>query len=384
MAPSRRVAQASRAALMMGANSERDADMYYAVGCSVPDPFLYFRVGGRSVALVSDLEYDRVRKQAKVQRVERYSLWAKKAEGLSTPRPSLAGVAAFFLKKHGVRKVVVPSSFPFGLATALTRLGVSLEAKSGPFWEERAIKRRDEVSAIARALASTEAAIHKAEDHLRRSVILGNRILHRRAVVTSESLRRLIDVALLEDGCVANHTIVASGDQGCDPHQEGTGPIRPHQSLVVDVFPRSSRTFYFADITRTFVKGRASEALRRQYAAVEAAQAVGLRAIREGAQGREVHFAVAREMEARGYKTERRGGAMTGFFHGTGHGGGLEIHEAPRVNATPHVLRTGEVVTVEPGLYYPGVGAVRLEDMVYVTAKGNRNLTKYPRKLEIR
>jgi Xaa-Pro aminopeptidase len=74
---------------------------------------------------------------------------------------------------------------------------------------------------------------------------------------------------------------------------------------------------------------------------------------------------------------------LQGFFHGTGHGLGLEIHELPRVSRVPATLRTGNVVTVEPGLYYPGVGGVRIEDVVVVTERGCTNLTAYPKTLEV-
>lgn len=370
-------------AWMLFAESEQDADMYYAVRCAVPDPFPYFRIAGKSYVLASDLEYGRIRKEARVDRVERYGDWSKKAKGAGVERPGLADVVRCFLQSHGAKKVRVPSSFPCGLAFQLKARGIEVEAVDGPFWEERAIKSRAEIAAIEDCLRRTEAAIHRAEDVLRRSVIRGRRLMDRGETVTAEGLRRVIDTALMASRCVAHHTIVAPGDQGCDPHCEGHGPILPNKSLVVDVFPRSQDTMYFSDITRTFVKGRASEALRRQYEAVRAGQETGLKILRAGAQGREVHRAVAREMEGRGFPTERRQGVMTGFFHGTGHGVGLEIHEAPRVNASDHVMRSGEVVTVEPGLYYPGVGAVRLEDMAVVSEKGNRNLTEYPKRLEI-
>lgn len=374
----------SPTALMMFAASEYDANLYYAVKCSVPDPFLYFCIGGRATVLVSDLEYDRIRKQARVHNVEMYSQWLQKTKKSGVEKPTLADVTRFFLGRHGVHKVAVPEDFPFGFAQELQKRGIGVEAKAEPFWEERVQKSVEEVKAIEEALRHTEAAIHRAENVLCKAVIRGNRIYFMNRVVTSESLRRVIDVALMECRCVANHTIVASGDQGCDPHCEGSGPVLPHRSLVVDVFPRSGDTMYFADITRTFVKGYASESLRSQYEAVKAGQRVGLCGIRAGADGREVHREIVKEMERRGFLTERRNGVMTGFFHGTGHGVGLEVHEAPRVNSLEHKLRAGEVVTVEPGLYYPGVGAVRLEDLVVVTKTGNRNLTKYPKRLEIR
>jgi len=187
----------------------------------------------------------------------------------------------------------------------------------------------------------------------------------------------------MENNCVGSHTIVASGNQGCDPHQEGTGPVWANQSLIVDVFPRSGDTFYYADITRTFVKGKATQALKAQYEAVKVAQEKGIHMVAPGIDGKAVHQAIQQEMEGRGFLTERRKGTMVGFFHGTGHGLGLDVHEPPRVNATSHILKKGEVVTVEPGLYYPGVGAVRIEDLLVVTPGGNQNLTVYPKKLEI-
>ncbi len=369
---------------MMFASSERDANLYYATRFLAPDPFLYFRLKGRSVILLSDLEYDRARKQARVDRVESLSDWSRRLRAKDPGQSTASDVAAFFLKRHAVRKAVVPRDFPLGFADALRSKGIRLEARPDPFWEERALKSREEVRCIRRTLRHTERAIRKAEETLRRSTLHGRKLLFRGETLTSEKLRRIIDVSLMENRCVASHTIVAPGDQGCDPHCEGSGPVWANRSLVVDVFPRSTETLYYADITRTFVRGKASEAFRRQYEAVKAGQQAGLKRIRAGVNGRVVHEAVAREMESRGFSTGVQKGVRVGFFHGTGHGVGLEIHESPRVNATDHVLRAGEVVTDEPGLYYPGVGAARLEDLLVVTKTGNENLTTYPKRLEIR
>ena len=179
------------------------------------------------------------------------------------------------------------------------------------------------------------------------------------------------------------HTIIASGDQCCDPHNEGSGPVKAHSSIIFDIFPRSQKTGYFGDLSRTVVRGRASERLKAAYATVQAGQQIAYRNIKNGVSGRDIHQKILDLFAARGFPTGRIDGRMQGFFHGTGHGLGLDIHEPPRISPAEATLRTGHVVTVEPGLYYLGMGGVRLEDVVVVTGKGNRNLTRAPQFLEI-
>ncbi len=370
--------------LMIYADSERDSNLYYAVKFVAPDPFPFFLIRGRKIILMSDLELGRAQKQAEVDEVLSYSKIQLKVQRSYGSKASLADVAVFFLKSRNVRKVNVPANFPLALADSLRKRGLRVSAKQEPFFSERVYKSQAEVRMITRSLRCTEKAIRKAEDLLQRSRIIGKRVYFRGTLVTSELIKRVINVSLMEDNCIGSHTIVASGSQGCDPHQEGHGPVWAHQSLVVDVFPRSGDTLYYADITRTFVKGKASPALKAQYVAVREAQVKGINMARPGVNGREIHEAIQLEMKNRGYKTEKRNGVVVGFFHGTGHGLGLDVHEAPRVNSADHILKKGEVVTIEPGLYYPEVGAVRIEDLLVITDEGHQNLTIYPKKMEIR
>jgi Xaa-Pro aminopeptidase len=205
----------------------------------------------------------------------------------------------------------------------------------------------------------------------------------RKGKLTSERVQGVINARVAELGGIAAHTIVASGNQACDPHEVGHGPLRAHRPIILDIFPRDGRTGYWGDITRTVVRGRASEKVRDIYATVAKGQELAFAKLREGVNGRDVHQAVCDLFNQRGFKTGRKKGRMQGFFHGTGHGLGLEIHEPPRVSAVDVTMKAGMVVTVEPGLYYPGIGGVRLEDVAVITKTGARNLTKFPKFLEI-
>jgi Xaa-Pro aminopeptidase len=120
------------------------------------------------------------------------------------------------------------------------------------------------------------------------------------------------------------------------------------------------------------------------YQAVLAGQKLGLKTARSGVKTTVIHQAIQSLFEGRGFKTGRIEGRMQGFFHGTGHGIGLDIHEPPRIALNNLVLEKGMVVTIEPGLYYYPVGGVRIEDTVLITDKGIKNLTRFPKFLEIK
>ncbi len=360
-------------AIAMYAAGEADANLYYATRFLTPDPYVFVQAGGRRMMAVGDLELGRARKQATVDEVI----------ALGARPPAADETIAAILRKRRARRVVVPSSFPVGLADALRKRGVKVEPKAGVFWEARQVKTPAEVRAIEAAQRAVEEAVEAAIGVLRRARVRGSRLAHRGAIVTSESLRRTIDVALMERGCVSHGTIVACGDDGCDPHLKGSGPIAPGRTIIMDVFPQSNETRYFADMTRTVVKGKASPAVRKLYRAVQDAQEFGISRVRAGADGAAVHREIQEFLKTAGWRTGPRRGRMEGFFHGTGHGVGLDIHEAPWVTTRGTALPEGAVVTVEPGLYYFGLGGVRLEDMVLVTRAGCRNLTRYPKFLEV-
>jgi len=370
--------------LLIVADSEREANMLYATGLFVPDPFIYLNFGGRPLLVMSDLEIDRARTQAPHCRVAALSACQQKLRRDGVKSPGFAHVIRQILREKKIRRAVVPDSFPLGLARELKKLGVKLKPLAAIF-PKREIKSADEVRKISAALTMAEVGMAEGMEVLRRSKIGRNRkLIYHGLPLTSEKLRAVIDCAILQARGLAANTIVAGGRQACDPHERGHGLLRANEPIIVDIFPRSQKTGYFGDITRTVVRGRASEAVKKLYDTVLHGQKIGFEKIRANTPTAEVHKAVQNYFVQQGYKTGRRDGRMEGFFHGTGHGLGLEIHEAPRVGATSTgKLRPGHVVTVEPGLYYPEIGSVRLEDVALVTGNGAKNLTRFEKVLEL-
>lgn len=372
--------------LLIVADSERNADMLYAVGAFVTDPFIWFTRSGTAHVVLQDPEWERVRKEARHCRAVSYSRFERRLRRENgSDAPGMSEVLPTILREHRIKKVTVAESFPLGLAKALRGRGIKVRLRDGPFFPERALKTADEVKKIMAALVMAEVGLAEGIHALRRAKPdRTGRLVLNHAPLTAEKLRGIIDTAVLQAGGASARTIVAGGRLGSDPHQPGYGPLLANQPIVMDIFPRSQRTGYFGDITRTVVRGRAPEPIRRMYAAVLEAQEAVFRELRPGRVGADAHLAAADTFRRLGFRTSRTAGRYRGFFHGVGHGVGLEIHEAPRLSARScDPLRAGQVVAVEPGLYYPEVGGVRLEDVVLVTRSCPRNLTEFEKQLEI-
>jgi len=364
------------------AASDHDPDMLYATRFFVPDPFIFLEQNGKRTIVLSDLEIDRARKQAKADEIVSFSRMEREVQGGQKKAPPFEKVMSHFLRKRGVRSAVVPGSFPLGYATELARQKIRVRASNGLFWPERETKSEDELRQMRRALAITEKGLARAMEVLAASKAgLGKKLQWAGRTLTSEILRAEIDSAILRAGGLPANTIVAGGDQACDPHERGFGPLKADSLIILDIFPRDSVTGYFGDMTRTIVRGRASDAQRRLWETVREGQRMALKKMKPGVDGLKLHTEVKQLFTDRGFPTEVRDGRQVGFFHGTGHGLGLEIHEFPRFQKT--VFKPGQVLTVEPGLYYPGVGGARLEDVVVVTKNGTRMLSRFEMRLEI-
>jgi Xaa-Pro aminopeptidase len=357
--------------------------MLYATGFHVPDAFAFVESGGRTAILLSDLEIDRGRKQARVDVVEAYSELAAAVRRRKKSEPANAEVIAAFARRHKAARPLVPGDFPAGLAVSLAKHGVTVKPVDGHFWPQREFKTAEELHALSAASRITEAGLGRAMEILKASRIRKDRKLEWGGVaLTAERLRAEAESAMLfAGGFASNNSIVACGGQACDPHERGHGPLRGHELIILDIFPRAAKTGFYGDLTRTVVRGRAGDAQRKLWETCLEGQKRALKALAPGADGKTIQDDVRRFFTEAGYPTAQRDGRWQGFFHGLGHGLGLELHEEPRIART--TLRPGQVFTVEPGIYIPGIGGVRHEDVVVITDRGHRVLSRFPKPLEL-
>lgn len=225
---------------------------------------------------------------------------------------------------------------------------------------------------------ATEAAMAAVIEYLRTS-----------SAPVSEEAHAIIDKILLEHDCESPEGhIVAGGEQAVEPHERGHGPIQRGEAIVIDIFPRSKKTGYFADMTRTVCIGEPKDPdLQKMFDAVVAAQELAESMLKPRAECKAIQDAVEKLFSDRGYQTSGKGKEFTfaeGFVHGLGHGVGTEVHEAPHISRkSPDVLMEGDVVTNEPGLYYKDLGGIRMEDMLLITKDGSRNLTKFSKEFVV-
>ena len=358
------------ARLLIG-SGERSADIRYAAKISTPDDFIYFETGDVKAAVLSDLEIDRARAESGGT----VALFNETDFGKSRVEILTAVCNQFRL-----RGFIVPEDFPLGLAEKLRAAGIEITVSAEPFFPEREFKTPDEVKLITGAQRAGEAAFARAVEILREcDSDHENRLIWNNSLLTSEILRAEMDCTMLKRGMLPTGTICAGGTQSAQPHNCGSGVLYANQPIVMDIFPRSAASGYWGDLTRTVVCGKASDKVKRAYQAVLEAREKAKSLICTGAVCAEIHRAAQAVLDKHRFFTGINDGSPYGFFHGLGHGVGLEIHESPRLSPrSGGILRGGEVVTVEPGVYYPEWGGIRLEDLVWLSDSGAVCLTEAP------
>ena len=353
----------------------------WRTGFLAPDPVVYIEVDGDGTLYVSGLEYGRAQKQAKVK-VARFddSDFLKRRSGEGEPAAYGAAISSR-LRAVGVDTVRVEPEFPVALARAIEAADIVVLSDQPLFESERRAKSEGEAEAVHQSQLAAQAGLDAVRAILAKAEIRDGMLYHEDKPLTSAVLIATIDAELLSRGCGADGTIAAGGRGAADPHVSDSGHLPAGKGVIIDIFPQDKSSRYFGDITRTFVVGEPNETWQRMYDAVKSAHARALSMVAPGVNGRDIHRSVCQTLYDAGFgasmKQFQREG-VPAMIHGTGHGVGLEVHEAPRVSDVDIELREGDVITIEPGLYSPEEGGVRLEDTVIVTADGYRNLTDYP------
>ena len=379
---------ASKSNVLLYASPNNSADMRWFARFACGDPFIAFTAKGKRIAAITPLEIVRCRKESKFDVV--LDMSAEMA-ALREKHPE-AGVPELIValaERYKADSFLVPSDFPVGLFVLLRQLGLKLEVGGTPFFPQRVIKTEEELEYIRAGNRASCAGFKAVEKILKESVIDKKGFLkYNGKTLTSEILRAAIEHACLDAGGInVEGLIAAGGDQGVDCHRSGFGPLRANELIVCDIFPRIAATGYFGDMTRTYLKGKASPEQKKLVESVKKAHDAAIAQIKAGVPGVDVYRSTVKFFEDLGYKTGYNDdGVPVGFFHGLGHGVGLNVHEAPNLGGrslAAEKLRENMVVTVEPGLYYPGIGGCRIEDVVVVKKDGCELLSKHSYKWEI-
>jgi Xaa-Pro aminopeptidase len=355
--------------------SSGDADMRYLTRFRTSDPVPYIKLPGEpGRIIVSQMEYERAARESVAVPVTRAE--AGLTEILKEEKNRWRAYARMIAGIAG-GDVLVPPQFPAALARELEAFARVI-VDEDTVLSIRAVKSEDEITAIARVQEATEAAMGGAIASIRAAKVRKGILYRGRTPLTSELLQREVAVTLLGRGCRAVDTIISCGKDSAIPHVRGSGPLSEGEPIILDIFPQDEETGYTADMSRTVVRGEPAPEIGEMFEAVLGAQALAMSLVRPGTTGAEVHGKVVDYFRDRGYESNTKG-----FIHNLGHGVGLEVHELPTLGPAGGELAAGNVITLEPGLYEPGIGGIRLEDMGVVTREGFRDLTRLPKELRV-
>lgn len=385
-------ARAKPTARILAGVPMQNAALYHRIRFSVVDVAVWLELpleGGRTQTLLicRDIEMQRARRQAKVDRVACPADFAP-AGGLSGDRElATAQAAAECLRRAGVRQVTADRSLPLLFTEAIRQAGIEVCCDPDFGVLDRRRKDAQELAWIQQAQQVTEQAVAMACRMIASAKARSDgTLVYDGQELTSERVRAAIDHFLLDKGYLNTSAIVAGGPQGADCHENGSGPLRTGEPIIIDVFPRNQQTLYHGDCTRTVVHGDCPLEVRRMHQAVVEAKASAMRAARAGVTGQQVHQTVAETLKRWGYHVgppgENSPSDIPSMPHGTGHGLGLEVHEMPLLDRNGPELLPGDVVSIEPGLYLASLGGVRVEDLVVITEEGCQNFNTLPEGLE--
>lgn len=376
--------------VLIVADTVRSPELRHEVPLAVPDPFFYAEVGGKRTVVVSSLEAGRVRElglDLEVLTLEDAGIDELLKRGLDNYEVELE-LHLNACRQLGLDSAVTPLTFPLGVADHLRANGIDL-ASDQPFFDgRRRVKTDHELAGIRRACRAVEAGIAVGAELLRSASRANGVLTLDGEPLTCERIQLAVERAFGEHGASADEFIVSHGAQTAVGHETGSGPIASDDVVLFDLFPRDRESACFSDFTRTFAVGKPDEELAEYHRLAKEALDLAVAAVKPGVKGSDIHRMVCDFFHEHGHKTqlhkEEGESLVDGYFHATGHGVGLEVHERPgvgRVESEP--LVEGDVIALEPGLYRNGFGGVRVEDLVLVTADGCEVLTDYPYDFEL-
>ena len=370
--------------VLIFADSVISPEMRHEVPVVIPDPFLYAEKDGERYVVSTAFEVDRVKEVGIDARPwENYGYDELIETGMPREEIVWKHINLNACRELGITDALVPRSFPTLVADHLRANGITVEPDHKVFADRRRVKNEAEMAGIRKSQKAAEAAMGTARDLIFRAESANGEVKVDGETLTSERLKAEIRRVFSEHGVSGDDFIVSHGAQTAIGHELGHGPIAPNEPIVIDLWPKDPDSACYADMTRTFVVGEAPEELVKYHGLVKEALDRSLAATKAGVAGSEVYTLVCNLFEENGQKTtlSKAPGEVLeeGFFHGLGHGVGLEVHEAPSLGrGGSGDLVAGDVVTLEPGLYRPGFGGCRLEDLVLVTDDGAENLTDFP------
>ncbi|MFQ6065389.1 MAG: M24 family metallopeptidase [Candidatus Bathyarchaeia archaeon] len=385
-------------ALLLYSESYKNQNMYYLTKFLAPDPFLLLKKRDLPPTIVvSTMEYPRAQKESIVKDVRSYAdynyLEIIKAE--KDPRMGVMKLIASITKKELGEKTVIsaPYNFPAMVTDVLREGGLTVKPMFNVIEKARETKEPDEIEEIEKVQQVVEKVTTEVIDLIANCDIgPNNTLLHKKdgkkKPLTVGLVKALMGHRFIDEWCaIEEELIVACGPPSADPHYHGNpeDKLKANQPIILDIYPRSITKRYWTDMTRTVVKGKAPDKVKRMFDAVLEAKKMCMDDLHEGVLGSDMFNLCCDILEKAGYDTVRGGKQIEkGFTHGLGHGVGLEIHESPSMSEVyKFPLKEHSIVTVEPGLYDPKVGGVRIEDIVEVKKKSCNNLTKMYVQLEI-
>ncbi len=379
----------STRAILIHGDTVRTPELRHEVPLGIPDPFLYAEVDGRRLVAISAMEAMRVEAldtELEVHPLEEFGADELRRSGIDV-HTYASELAVRIARGLGVEDAVVPRGFPLGIADALRSNGVALTVDQKLFDDRRRTKSAHELAGIRRSQKAAEAGIAVGRELLRRAEPSNGGLAVDGEPLTCELLKERIQATFLAHGALADEMIVSHGPQTAIGHDMGSGAIGGDDVVLLDLFPVDLESGCFSDITRTFAVGNVSDEIREWHGLCREALELATAEIRPGVNGGDVNRLVSELFAEHGFPTlltKAEGEVLQdGFYHGLGHGVGLEVHESPSLGLIGEELVAGDVITIEPGLYRQGFGGVRVEDLLLVTEDGYELLTDCPYDLDV-